>query len=953
MATAVQELIYRIKFDPATATADTQKFAAAVQASLRQVGITEKQQAAAALSVQRQTEAAKLRAFQQSINQISREEQKRVTESVRSANQRLREEQRTAREIARITADTARQAAAQERIRERAAKQLADVQIREAKRAAKELERSIAASRSGRSAFGGGDITGAISSIAGRLPVVGPQISGLTSEISGLTSGALAAEGAFVAAASGLALFVAGAGAGIATVALLGKAIFDTAKQAAEFQGKFFDLSQQVGVSVETLSTLDVIASTTGGNIETVTASMGIFQKGLENAHDPTSEEAKLLKQLGVTSLDTEAALRQTIAGLFKMGEGAKQTDAVLQLFGRSGRFVNAILKESQGDLDAATKKFSEMGLIVSTEAAAAADQFNDSLEILNREIAATTRGLVSDAIPVFTVFFQQINESLTGNKNDWSSWSNVIKIEVAAALGTVRGFAQYVASLGNIPLTIAIDANIRSLIEDADKLTNKLRFEADVQRIQRLTQSILAGKPGDRPKPGKDEAEGRAAKSIQLQQQALEESTRAHRERLERERQLDLKSIEGWKETAINLELDHRDALEEIFDAEAANVRRFVKNQEDAELALKAIGLKRLKAANEAASAIQKIEDEAQKRSDDAELKHLERIFKQTEAERQQRLELIRQYSEREATILDAQLEAETQRFNERKSVLEQELNALSTTATRQVEIRAELTRIETDFTTTIINLSNKRIEAIRKEIEEWQKLEAAQSKGPAEGRKVEEDLPKNPVDLEDLGPPPPPDFSPWREAIRGIKSEMREFSHFAASAMRDAALGAADALAQGVEAWALYGESFGKAMKRALAASLARIAGEATFQGALHTAWALGSLAFGDFSGAAKHGIAAAKFFAVAAATGLAARAIAGNTFKQDSSAGGGAGSAGSSGPQQLNPLTFNRNQPNPPRTIVLQIQSNDSHIVKVVGADIRNAGQLRELILNDGTV
>src|SRR5688572_9744221 len=250
-------------------------------------------------------------ASRQAVTETTRSEQRRIAETIKSANQRLREEQRTAREVSRIVAETARQAAAQERIRERAATQLTNVRIREAKRAAKELEASLGQGSGGSSALFG--------SIATRIPGVG----GLASEFASVTTAATAATGA-------VAGFVVGGGVLVGILAAVGKQVFDLTKQTAEFQGKFFDLSQQVGVVVETLSTLDVIASTTGGNIDTVAASMAIFQKNLEDAHDPTSEEAKLLKQLGVTSLDTETALRQTLKGLFAMGEGARQTDSVL-----------------------------------------------------------------------------------------------------------------------------------------------------------------------------------------------------------------------------------------------------------------------------------------------------------------------------------------------------------------------------------------------------------------------------------------------------------------------------------------------------------------------------------------------------------------------------------------------------------------------------------------------
>jgi len=90
-------------------------------------------------------------------------------------------------------------------------------------------------------------------------------------------------------------------------VGLLVKELFSLAESAAKFRGKLFDLSQQTGVSVETLSALEIIAKTTGGSIESITASLGIFQKKLEEAQDPATKTAKLFRGLGIDTDNTEA----------------------------------------------------------------------------------------------------------------------------------------------------------------------------------------------------------------------------------------------------------------------------------------------------------------------------------------------------------------------------------------------------------------------------------------------------------------------------------------------------------------------------------------------------------------------------------------------------------------------------------------------------------------------
>lgn len=356
---------------------------------------------------------------------------------------RLREEQRAAREVARIRAETTRQADRQERIREQAAKRLADAQIREAKRAARELERSLGVGRGG-GGFGDGDIAGGIASITGSLPVLGR----LTSQFSNVSAGAAAAGGAIGGLATPIGIAVVAITAQIAAVAGLTIGLTNLAKRTAEYQGNLLDLSQQLGISVETLSAFEVLAKTTGGSLDSVAGALGIFQKNLEDTRDPTSEESKLLKELGVTARDTETALQQTLAGLFALGDGAKQTDATLTLFGRSGRFVNAILKESGGDLEKAKQRFRELGIEISTGSARAADQLNDSLAELDFETRAAAAVLVADLIPALTEMVRTTGDLLTILRPLTSFLGTTVGTTARTAAESYKGLGLVIATL-------------------------------------------------------------------------------------------------------------------------------------------------------------------------------------------------------------------------------------------------------------------------------------------------------------------------------------------------------------------------------------------------------------------------------------------------------------------------------------------------------------------------
>ncbi len=85
--------------------------------------------------------------------------------------------------------------------------------------------------------------------------------------------------------------------------------------------------------------------------------------------------------------------------------------------------------------------------------------------------------------------------------------------------------------------------------------------------------------------------------------------------------------------------------------------------------------------------------------------------------------------------------------------------------------------------------------------------------------------------------------------------------------------------AVGSAIEAWALYGDSIGAALKKALAAELAHVAGVAAINAIYSTALGFMRLAQWDFAGATNAFISAGLWAALAGGAALAARALSGD--------------------------------------------------------------------------
>lgn len=243
-----------------------------------------------------------------------------------------------------------------------------------------------------------------------------PELEKAGTQLGEVAIASTGAASSFAGMAGPLGLAVLGMLATVAAAGLLGETLFKSAESTAEFEDKLFNLSRQLGISVETLSGLEILAKQSGLDISELGTSLGIFQRHLEQAQDPTSKSASLLKSLGIDSRDTEEALRQTITTLARMPEGFHQTAAALDLFGRGGKAVLAILKQTDGDLDVAIEKFRQIGLIVSEEDAKAAHEFTDQMALLGFQLRASSAVIGREVIPAIIDLSSELSAALKEN---------------------------------------------------------------------------------------------------------------------------------------------------------------------------------------------------------------------------------------------------------------------------------------------------------------------------------------------------------------------------------------------------------------------------------------------------------------------------------------------------------------------------------------------------------
>lgn len=206
-----------------------------------------------------------------------------------------------------------------------------------------------------------------------------------------LTSGAARAAGALAALGAATAAPIA------ALSAITGE--MDTLAKA----------SQRASMPIEAFSALAYAGSLADVTIESLTGAMGRLAKAQDAARDPASEQAKTFKALGIEvknadgSLRDSAAVFEDFAGVFQKFEGSPEIVAAgMRIFGKGFQELIPLMRNGQRGLREAQEEARALGAVLSTEAAANAERFNDNLTRLQTGLKGVKNVLAIEALPSF-----------------------------------------------------------------------------------------------------------------------------------------------------------------------------------------------------------------------------------------------------------------------------------------------------------------------------------------------------------------------------------------------------------------------------------------------------------------------------------------------------------------------------------------------------------------------
>lgn len=247
-------------------------------------------------------------------------------------------------------------------------------------------------------------------------------------------------------------------------------------KSAVNEMDKLSKTAQKVGVTTEALSALQYAAELADVDIGQLQGGMTRLVKAQAEVAAGTEKQTELFKSLGVEVLNADGSLRNAddvmadLADQFaNMEDGATKTALAVQIFGRAGADLIPLLNGGAQGFRNAAAEAKSFGLIVSTEAGQAAEQFNDNITRMGKAMQGAGIQLATELLPVMN----ELSDRVVGMAKD-PAFQNELADAVRTIGEVAIDAAQGIVTMVNTLKFLYDEARQLVGIVDADDLVRQ-----------------------------------------------------------------------------------------------------------------------------------------------------------------------------------------------------------------------------------------------------------------------------------------------------------------------------------------------------------------------------------------------------------------------------------------------------------------------------------------------
>lgn len=198
------------------------------------------------------------------------------------------------------------------------------------------------------------------------------------------------------------------------------------------------DGSKKLGVSAEAFQELDYVAKQTGTSMEELTTTFAKMQKSIGEAEGGGAKKfTAALDAIGVSLDDLrkkspDEQFKELVAQLGKLNDPAQRAAAGAALFGKSFATLGPMMAEGADGIQTLIDRAHELGIVLSDEAVAAGEAFNDELDTMRLAVLGVIGEAIGPALPVFQQMITEVMNvsTATGDANtELVSFMDVAKV--------------------------------------------------------------------------------------------------------------------------------------------------------------------------------------------------------------------------------------------------------------------------------------------------------------------------------------------------------------------------------------------------------------------------------------------------------------------------------------------------------------------------------------------
>jgi hypothetical protein len=191
--------------------------------------------------------------------------------------------------------------------------------------------------------------------------------------------------------------------------------IVGAVREAANFADEMGKAAQKVGTTTEALSGLKYAGDLADVTFETLQLSMGKLAKNAEDFRDGSKSAVEAFGKIGIDPTkftDTSQLLSAVADGLLKVENAGRRSAIAQEIFGKSGKELIPLLNAGSKGLKEAAEEAQKFGVIVSSEAAAQAENFNDNMTRLETAAQGVKISFGNQLIPALSAASTEMAEA-------------------------------------------------------------------------------------------------------------------------------------------------------------------------------------------------------------------------------------------------------------------------------------------------------------------------------------------------------------------------------------------------------------------------------------------------------------------------------------------------------------------------------------------------------------